>query len=248
MAGRKVHPPIEVGESRFGRLLVIGDADPAVSPNGERRRRWLCRCDCDTEKEFAESSLKSGNTKSCGCLKRETMSATLRTHGMTDSREYNAYYNMLARCYKSTNAYYADYGGRGITICDRWRFGENSKTGFECFVEDMGPSPSSKHTLERPDTNGNYGPDNGCWATPKLQARNRRSNIRVVLDGVEMCLLEACERKGTPYSRVQMRRWKGWPESEWFAPPKGPGRPGSNGRLPKGVGGRPSKGYRHRLG
>src|SRR5690606_32604787 len=106
-----------------------------------RAARWLCRCDCGEELVVIGTSLRTGNTRSCGCLAREAVVSRNRKHGdAARSRkrvEYIAWMNMRSRCYNPGNEHFSLYGGRGITVCDRWLTGENGNTGFECFLADM---------------------------------------------------------------------------------------------------------------
>ena len=129
---------------------------------------WLCECSCGTRKEMTRRTLISGNTKSCGCLKRDVHSETHITHGMTESPEYYTWCRIKYRCYNEKSKDYPDYGGRGIKMCERWL------ESFENFYEDMGERPSLKHSIERLDVNGDYSPENCIWTTYDRQARNQR--------------------------------------------------------------------------
>jgi hypothetical protein len=126
------------------------------------------------------------------------------SHGMSGSPEYRCWESMIRRCTNPKSTDFKNYGGRGITICDRWR------ASFEAFYADVGSRPSPDHSLDRyPDVNGNYEPGNVRWATRTDQARNRRSNRIVEIDGEKMSLAEAAERTGTSYSTAKKRLHRG---------------------------------------
>lgn len=158
---------------RFGRLTVVGEAEKYVSPQGVRLRRVRAVCDCGNEITTNLGSLKGGITASCGCYRTELAISAVK-HGearvSTRTREYAAWANMIARCENPVVDRYPVYGGRGITICDRWRF------SFENFLSDMGRKPSSEHSIDRINVNGNYEPGNCRWATPDVQANNKQNS------------------------------------------------------------------------
>lgn len=120
---------------RFGRLVVLGRVSGA---------RWQCRCDCGTEKTIYQSSLLAGHRQSCGCLKADNRttsgSAAFSAHDTRNYKEYPVWKQMINRCHNPRSVGYDIYGARGISVCDRWRHGENGKHGFECFISDMGPA------------------------------------------------------------------------------------------------------------
>lgn len=140
----------------------------------------LFRCECGAEKTLRLHAVVSNNTRSCGCLKSERTRSIFTTHGGTGTPEYGSYIEMRRRCLNPKNHAYDRYGGRGITICDRWL------NSFEAFREDMGLRPSPHHSLDRIEVNGNYESGNCRWATDKTQAENRRSTRLLTADGRTM--------------------------------------------------------------
>jgi hypothetical protein len=131
---------------------------------------WRVLCDCGTELSVTSQCLRTGHTRSCGCLKREIVIARSTKHGLLTregrSPTYNSWHNMIARCTKPTHPRYADWGGRGITVCEQWRY-------YPHFVADMGEKPPGT-TLGRIDNDGPYCPANCRWETHAKQARNTR--------------------------------------------------------------------------
>ncbi len=115
-----------------------------------------------------------------------------------------------ARCHNPDNKSFKNYGLRGITVCDRWRFGEDGKGGFECFLADMGLRPSPQHSLERSDNSKGYFPENCRWATRKEQHRNMRSNRVVTFFGEQMCVAQLAEWAGIANDVLLKRLEKGW--------------------------------------
>jgi hypothetical protein len=151
---------IKKGE-KFNRFEIIEEL-----PTVNKIRKFKCKCDCGNIKIVRLNSLRTGNTKSCGCLKKEILNKT--THGMSKSKEYNSWLGMKNRCLNSKDKFFNIYGGRGIKICDNWI------NSFDNFISDMGIKPKSNFSLDRINVDGNYEPSNCRWASPKEQANNRR--------------------------------------------------------------------------
>lgn len=187
---------------RFGRLTLIG----RIKVNGRYSWKWIC--DCGEQGVSCQTNLRGGLTKSCGCLRRESMGNQFRTHGLTKTPEHIVWMSVKARCFNKNTKTYARYGGRGIGMCRRW---ENS---FSNFLKDMGQKPSPKHSIDRIDTNGPYSPKNCRWATPKEQARNTRKNVFVEILGERLCVAEWCERFSISPQRVHYMFKRGIPREE----------------------------------
>lgn len=144
----------------FGRLTVVG-----LAGRDDRYVFWHCRCECGNLSVVRGQGLTNGSTpiKSCGCLQREKVT----THGLEKHSLYHVWSGMMKRCYHPQNPKYKDYGGRGITVCERWKDIRN-------FIADLKEKPVGKSLDRYPDPDGNYEPNNVRWATPLEQRHNRR--------------------------------------------------------------------------
>lgn len=183
---------------KFGRLTVVG----YHSRNKHNHIRWLCKCVCDEETVVAGGCLKSGNTKSCGCLHKEIVSNMLTKHGHNSgrgkSRVYVSWDGMMQRCTNPNFKQYEDYGGRGIKVYGRWR-------KFENFLEDMGNPPTTQYSIDRINNDGNYCKSNCRWATRKEQANNRRNNRLETHMGKTQCLTHWAKEFGMCKETVRNR-------------------------------------------
>lgn len=177
--------------NKYNRLLVI-------KRSGEK---WLCLCDCGKETEVFSWRLKSGHTRSCGCLWADICKKHGHGHDKDgrQTKTYKAWVNMRSRVSGVTDSARRNYSERGISVCERW-------SSFINFLEDMGEAPIGL-SLERIDNNGSYCKENCCWATAKEQTVNRRITHFVIVDGDRICLKDACKlldlNYPTIYSRVQ---------------------------------------------
>lgn len=208
---------------KVGRLTVVSRA--GFTPYG--LATWNCICECGKETIASGSHLRRGAsggraTRSCGCLVADTNSAVNRRHGMDNSPTYRAWHAMKTRCTNPKTAYYENYGGRGITFCDKWK-------KFIGFLEDMGIRPEGT-SLDRRDVNGNYEKDNCKWSTDIEQARNKRTTVYITFNGVKRCVAEWSEITGISGGVIRSRMLYGWPTEHLFDPP---GSQGKTSKFPK---------------
>lgn len=169
---------------KFGRLTAV----KFVGQSAEKRALWECLCDCGNTIIVPGKSLRTGNTKSCGCLNIETATNRIvslnHKHGGSHSRLFKRWTGMLARCNNPHAVNYKDYGGRGIKVCEEWR-------SFEAFRDwAMSAGFDEKLSIDRIDPNGDYCPENCRWVNASAQANNRRSTRKITFNGETKSLSE----------------------------------------------------------
>ncbi|MGJ5831397.1 hypothetical protein [Streptomyces ossamyceticus] len=191
---------IDLTSRRFGRWLVLRDAGRDKNLN----IRWLCRCDCGTEKEVMGQHLRGGRSTSCGCFHYGSM---IR-HGLSAHRLYSTWVNMIHRCSNPDSKDYPRYGARGITVCQRWA---DEKTGLQNFIADMDATHEPGMSLDRRDNALGYSPENCAWATAVEQNRNRRSNRLITHEGLTLSVAAWSERTGVSEDALKHRLDRGWP-------------------------------------
>lgn len=195
----------DISGNRYGRAVVI-----SYSHYERSNAHWNCVCDCGNQFVTTGKGLRQGSTQSCGCLAKERRAAATSkaktTHGATkagrDRRTYRIWTNMKSRCSNPKFDSYKWYGGRGIKVCERWG-------SYENFVADMGEAPSGM-TIDRQDSDGDYGPGNCKWATWTDQQNNRRNNKPLEHNGVTMNQTQWGRELNIDHRAISARLKKGW--------------------------------------
>lgn len=197
---------------RFGELVVVSRAE-----DRKRNRYWNCVCDCGRPSVVAGVSLTRGRTKTCG----HGVNAPKHGHAFTGkhTNEYKTWLAIKQRCFNKNHIAFCHYGGRGITMCQEW------KDSFPAFFRDVGPKPSSNHSIDRIDNSKNYEPGNCKWATRSEQMNNTRAVKLVTIDGETKTVTEWCDILGLSKTMVRNRIHIGWtPEKALTTPKKKTGR------------------------
>lgn len=182
----------------FGRITVI-----SASEKKGKHQYWVCKCRCGKEKISSSTNLLNGHVKSCGCLGLETFRGHRLTHGQSKTPEFKAWWRMISRCIyaypenhnSNSHKYYVE---KGIEVCERW------KEKFENFLEDMGPMPNPRYSLERNENSKGYSLENCRWATLREQALNRSNSVFLTYKGIKKNLCTWADDLGV--NRVTLRR------------------------------------------
>lgn len=194
---------IDLTGKQFGQLMVLAKAQ---SVSG--RAAWVCRCACGCEKVVIGQLLRREAVVSCGCQAKKRareMGRANKRHGMTNTPEFRTWTALISRCMNPKDYRYKRYGGRGITVCERWL------ESFENFVKDVGEQPFVGAELDRKNNDGNYEPKNCHWVTSKENNNNRSSNRVINFAGESKTLTEWAEQKQINPATLRVRLEAGWP-------------------------------------
>ena len=194
---------IDITGKKFGRLTVVVRGEDYISPKGYRGINWVCVCECGKTVIVRGCNLKSGASRSCGCIVEEKPNHT--THGLSNKRLYSIWKGIKDRCNNPNNSSYDDYGGRGISVCADWN---------DCFMSFYQWSIEHGYTdglsINRIDNNGSYCPDNCEWADSITQANNTRRNHYVTYNGKTQSISHWEREYDIPYNRLKDRLKNGW--------------------------------------
>lgn len=194
---------------KYNMLTVLREVMPKSG-----RTMVLCKCDCGEEAVALLSKIKRGEKKSCGCLRLIRLREKCVTHQRGGTPEHIAWAAMIQRCTNPKEKSFKHYGGRGITVCDRWR-------KFENFFQDMGARPKG-HSIDRIDNGEGYYKENCRWATPAAQNRNKRTNWNIAFNGETKCLKDWAEEVGIHWQTIRSRLTMGWPAERALTEPVRP--------------------------
>ena len=196
---------VDLVGQRFGRLIVIERVDNYVTPKGKKGSNWLCQCDCGNVIEVLGVNLRHGRTKSCGCLRSDKQTEKCYKHGLSETRIYNIWSKMKARCNCPTEQRYYSYGGHGIKIFEEWN---NDFMSFYNWAINNGYSDDL--TIDRINVDGDYEPSNCRWVNMKVQQNNRRNNVYLEYNGEIHTAAEWSKITNIKADTITSRLRKGW--------------------------------------
>lgn len=196
---------IDLTGKTFGRLTVL-----KKGKTESNKVYWICVCRCGNEREIYGAQLRR-RTKSCGCISTEIRVARNTTHGKSGTNTYKIWKDIFKRCNNPNNAGFKYYGARGIKVCQRWR-------NFENFLADMGERPSTGHSIDRIDVNGDYESSNCKWATKLEQMNNRRDNVHIETPAGRMTIPNASRKFGIKPGTLHYRVRNGCHPDKMFEP------------------------------
>lgn len=204
--------PINLTGRKFEKWTVI-----SKDRTEDKKAFWLCRCECGIVRAVAAGNLMSGGSRSCGCSEFKYNKRSLK-HGMSRSKEYRAWRAIMNRCENPNVASYPHYGGRGISVCDKWR------NSFEAFLEDVGLCPPDKSSIGRKDSNKNYEPGNVHWESIVEQNNNKSDTILITIGSETLCASRWAEKIGLNIRTMYARIYTGWDLVKAVTTPAAPRR------------------------
>lgn len=201
---------------RYGRLSIVNECERHTTASGRTCRMFTCRCDCGSEVKVKLERLRSGHTRSCGCVNRELGRLQFTTHGKSSHPLFMVWSNMKRRCLSKAATRFYRYGARGISVCKEW------SDSFEVFYE-WAIAHGWKPTLEidRKNNDDHYKPSNCRFVTTKVNSRNTSRNVTMTLGGETLCIGEWSERIGVKYHTLYGRRHLGWSDERALTTPVG---------------------------
>ena len=206
---RKLTEKFKVGQ-KFNKFTIL-------EFNGKHKSGHLtalCKCDCGNIRTISLSDLKLNRSKSCGCIRKEAKQLFKKDHGMTNTKEFKTWAGIKIRCYNKNYKSYNYYGGKGVTMCNRWL------NSFRNFLEDMGFAPTNKHSIDRIDSNGNYEPNNCKWSTLIEQANNKSNNKFYEYNGEIKSVPYFSRKYNIPMGRLYERLKAGYSIKDAIEQPK----------------------------
>lgn len=185
---------------KFGKLMVLQQAEDKITPKKKKVTQWKCLCICGNITIVSTNNLRRGTTRSCGCLNN----GNNRKHNKSDSRLYHIWTNMIQRCTNIKNKSFKDYGRRNIKVCEEWKkFQKFDKWALENgYRDDL--------SIDRINNDGNYEPSNCRWATRKEQANNKRNNHRITLMDETHTITEWSKVLNIPVSTLERKNKNDW--------------------------------------